>query len=316
MKSKLHNLDLNLLKFLVAIVETGSTSAAAERLGVSQASVSRGLATLRETFGDHLFIRRPHGVEPSDLAIKLAEASAEMLKPLNQIIESFHDFNAEMFEGKIRIAINIIILELHGDGLFSQLRNTFPKADFELIYWQEHSLSQVLSGNIDYLIHFSSHNLPQEIYRHSLKEVDLCLVARKNHPILSHDSEWEHIHDLPIAKVIVDGVKTKHSKIEEYYEYKGFQPRVSLSTHSIRVLINKLMSSDAIMFGSQFVSTLEDGLCSYALPPLPVELRTSEVCGGYLQSKRGVPFCIELQQAVQSYFSQVRTMDLESETKV
>ncbi|GEM79891.1 LysR family transcriptional regulator [Vibrio superstes] len=305
MKTKLHDLDLNLLKYLEAIVHSGSTAAAAEHLGVSQASVSRGLATLRETFGDELFIRRAHGVEPSDLAVKLAEANAEMLRPLSQIIDSYQDFDPKMFEGTIRIAINIIILELHGDGLFSQLRNTFPKADFELIYWQENSLSQVLDGNIDYIVLFASQNLPQNIYRHTLKEVDLCLVARKDHPILSLNSDWENIHDLPIAKIIVDGVKTKHSKIEEYYAYKGYRARVSLSTHSVRVIINKLVNSDAIMFGSQFVSTLDEQLCRYSLPLLPEGLRTSEVCGGYLQSRRGVPFYSALQQSVQHYFTKI-----------
>ena len=63
-------LDLNLMKVLKAVVEEGNTHAAADALGISQTSVSRALAKLRETFGDQLFIRKAHGVEPSELAEK------------------------------------------------------------------------------------------------------------------------------------------------------------------------------------------------------------------------------------------------------
>ncbi|WP_394128160.1 LysR family transcriptional regulator [Vibrio hepatarius] len=307
---RLQNLDLNLLKYLEAIVETGSTAGAAEKLGVSQTSVSRGMAKLRETFGDQLFIRRAHGVEPSDLAIKLAEASEEMLKPLNQVIESYQQFDALQFSGKIKIAMNIIILDLHGDAIFTKLREAFPKADFELVYWQENSLGDVLSGDIDYLIQFASHVLPQEVYRHSLRKVGLCLVARKGHPILSYSSLWEDIHHLPLARVIIDGAKTKHTLIEDYYCFKGFnEPRISLATHSIRAICTKLVNSDAIMFGTQFVSMLDNRLQSYSLPPLPIELRSSEVCGGYLQSKRGYPLNMALQQAIQEYFQTIPSFD-------
>jgi DNA-binding transcriptional LysR family regulator len=44
MKKKLQDLDLNLLKLLKAVVETRNTHAAADRLGISQTSVSRGLS--------------------------------------------------------------------------------------------------------------------------------------------------------------------------------------------------------------------------------------------------------------------------------
>ncbi len=60
---ELQDLDLNLLKLLKAVVETRNTHAAADKLGISQTSVSRGMAKLRETFGDQLFLRKAHGVE-------------------------------------------------------------------------------------------------------------------------------------------------------------------------------------------------------------------------------------------------------------
>ncbi|MHA7229625.1 LysR family transcriptional regulator [Vibrio campbellii] len=307
MKKKLQDLDLNLLKLLKAVVETRNTHAAADRLGISQTSVSRGLSKLRDVFGEQLFIRKAHGVEPSELAEKLAEASDQMFTPLMKVVESYQSFDPIEFNGQIKIAMNIFFLELHGEGIFNALNNTFPNANFSLVYWQEQSLSEVLNGSIDYLIHFEGYPLPQEIYSHTLEEVNLCLVARKDHPVLRKSSDWESIHHLPLARVIIDGINSKRSPVEEIYIAKGFQPRVSLVTHSIRVLTNKLSTSSAIMYGSKYMSLLDERLTSYPLPELPAQMRKIKICGGYLQTKRGYPLNQHLHQVIQSYFDELVT---------
>ncbi|WP_413110305.1 LysR family transcriptional regulator [Thaumasiovibrio sp. DFM-14] len=303
MNKKLQDLDLNLLKLLKAVVETRNTHAAADRLGISQTSVSRGLSKLRDVFGEQLFIRKAHGVEPSELAEKLAEASDQMFIPLMKVVESYQSFDPIEFNGQIKIAMNIFFLELHGEGIFDTLRRNFPNANFSLVYWQEHSLAEVLNGGIDYLIHFEGYPLPQEIYNHTLQEVELCLIARKNHPVLNQTSDWASIHHLPIARVIIDGINSKRAPVEEVYLTRGFQPRVSLVTHSIRVLTNKLSTSDAIMYGSRYMSLLDDRLASYPLPELPTQMQKIKVCGGYLQSKRGYPLNQHIHQIIQSYFN-------------
>jgi len=58
----LHDLDLNLIPYLVAIEETRNVSRAAERLGVSQPRVSTALGRLREYFNDPLFVRTSRGI--------------------------------------------------------------------------------------------------------------------------------------------------------------------------------------------------------------------------------------------------------------
>ncbi|CAK3382556.1 Transcriptional regulator [Vibrio crassostreae] len=302
---ELRDLDLNLLKLLQAVVETRNTHLAADKLGISQTSVSRGLAKLRETFGDQLFIRKAHGVEPSELAEKLAEAADQMFTPLLKVVESYNNFEPLQFTGEITIAMNINLLEQYGDGIFSALREALPTASFKLVYWQEQSLSEILSGQIDYMLHFSEFPLPQEIYQHSLKEIKLSIVARKNHPILSTSSALEDIHHLPITRIVADGINSKRAPAEDFYLTKGFKANIVLTTHSIRVLLNKLKNSDAILFGSSFLTKDDPELSCYPLPTLPKEMRTIQINGGYLQSKRGFPLNQLLHQTMQSFFDSV-----------
>lgn len=299
---ELQDLDLNLLKLLKAVVETRNTHVAADKLGISQTSVSRGMAKLRETFGDQLFIRKAHGVEPSELAEKLAEAADEMYSPLIKVVESYHNFEPKEFTGEVTIALNIFLLELYGDGIFEALQKVLPKARFKLVYWQDKSLVEMLNGQVDYLLQLSGIPFPQDIYLHKLTEVKLSIVARKNHPVLMKSSHWEDIHHLPISRILIDGINTKRAPVEDLYKSKGYKANMALSTHSIMVLRNKLKHSDSISFGSSFMTEGDADLACYPLPNLPKELRQIVVDGGYLQSKRGFPLHQLLHQTMQHFF--------------
>lgn len=305
MASQLENLDLNLLRLLKVVVETRSTSVAAEKLGVSQTSVSRGVAKLRETFGDQLFIRKAHGVEPSELAEKLAEAADNMFTPFVQVLDSYQEFNPLEFDGKIVIAFEVSLLEIFGNGLYKAISTALPKAKLRLVYWQEGSLQDMLERNIDYMIHFALYPLPQDIYIHHLSNIKVSLVARKNHPVLSHSSKLEAIHHLPIVKLVSNAVNTKHDPFDEMYLSRGYEPNLVLVTHSIPIAVDKLIHSDAIKYSSSYLLTHSDELDCYPLPNMPREYQDVSVAGGYLQSKRGYPLNQFLHQTVQTFFNKI-----------
>lgn len=64
----LRTFDLNLLRILVAMSETGSVSATADRIGLSQPATSNALGRLRKAVGDQLFVRSRKGMLPTSYA--------------------------------------------------------------------------------------------------------------------------------------------------------------------------------------------------------------------------------------------------------
>lgn len=60
--------DLTQLRTFVAVAESGSISAAAERVFLSQSSVSEQLKKLEERAGQPLFVRSKQGCPPRRLA--------------------------------------------------------------------------------------------------------------------------------------------------------------------------------------------------------------------------------------------------------
>jgi DNA-binding transcriptional LysR family regulator len=78
--------DLNLLVVLQRLLETGSVTAAAERLRLSQPAVSRALGRLRDTFGDALFVRTPDGLRPTPRAEQLRAELGGVLSRIDALL--------------------------------------------------------------------------------------------------------------------------------------------------------------------------------------------------------------------------------------
>ena len=62
--SGLKNIDLNLLKVFLTLMEEQNVSRAAEALSVSQPAVSGMLNRLRQNLNDPLFVRSQRGIVP------------------------------------------------------------------------------------------------------------------------------------------------------------------------------------------------------------------------------------------------------------
>jgi LysR family transcriptional activator of mexEF-oprN operon len=82
----LSTLDLNLLRVFDAVARERHVTRAAQRLNLSQPAVSNALSRLRGALNDELFLRRPGGVEPTELALALAGPVADVLDRLRETL--------------------------------------------------------------------------------------------------------------------------------------------------------------------------------------------------------------------------------------
>lgn len=71
-------LDWSLLQAFVAVMRSGSLSAAALTLKLTQPTVGRQIRTLEEQVGEALFDRTPQGLRPTDRALALLEHAASL----------------------------------------------------------------------------------------------------------------------------------------------------------------------------------------------------------------------------------------------
>ncbi|MEZ9418070.1 LysR family transcriptional regulator, partial [Vibrio sp. 10N.286.49.E1] len=82
--------ELNALRVFLTLMQTGSTSRAAMKLGRSQSYISKVLAQLRETLDDPLFIRSSEGMVPTSYALAVEPKLKTALESVFLALEPEH----------------------------------------------------------------------------------------------------------------------------------------------------------------------------------------------------------------------------------
>ena len=78
-------IDGRMLRTFLAVLETGSVTAAADRLGLTQSAVSHALERLREVLGDPLFVKSGRGIAATSRAEALAAPARRLLEDLEHL---------------------------------------------------------------------------------------------------------------------------------------------------------------------------------------------------------------------------------------
>ena len=73
-------LDIRRLQVLAAVVDTGSVTAAATRLGYTPSSVSQQLSVLEREAGVPLFEKHGRGIRPTEAGVLLAEHAERVFR--------------------------------------------------------------------------------------------------------------------------------------------------------------------------------------------------------------------------------------------
>ncbi|MBW8837014.1 MAG: LysR family transcriptional regulator, partial [Burkholderia sp.] len=94
--------DLTQLRTFVAVAESGSVSAGAERVFLSQSSVSEQLKKLEERVGQPLFVRSKQGVSATPAGSRLLEHARRIIAMSEA---AFEDLQGRSLDGELRIAI-------------------------------------------------------------------------------------------------------------------------------------------------------------------------------------------------------------------
>jgi DNA-binding transcriptional LysR family regulator len=118
-------LDGRLLQLLLAVVEEGSITRAAQRLGVTQSAVSHLLDKLRQLTGDPLFVKSGRGITPTARAEALAVQARVLLEEMRRFLAGA-GLDLARLETTFTIAANDLQRDLLLPPLLQRLRARAP----------------------------------------------------------------------------------------------------------------------------------------------------------------------------------------------
>jgi DNA-binding transcriptional LysR family regulator len=177
----IRKLDGSLLLVFRELLRTRRTTEAARRLGVTQSTVSHTLARLRDLFGDPLFVRRPHGLEPTARALELAPR-IDSLIDLAAAMLTKDGFDPARSERRFRLASPEFATAFVGGHLAWTFQRQAPRASFSVEFLLGAAALETLRrGEVDLVLgQFPS--LPAGLEAELLYRDRFCVVARKRHP--------------------------------------------------------------------------------------------------------------------------------------
>jgi DNA-binding transcriptional LysR family regulator len=103
-QTELRKLDLTLLLVFLGLLRHRKAASVAAELGLTQSAISQALKRLRDVFRDELFLRRPHGMEPTAAALALEVPVAQAVAALRSALTVTRSFEPMTADGIVRIA--------------------------------------------------------------------------------------------------------------------------------------------------------------------------------------------------------------------
>ena len=123
--------NLNRLNYFVAIVEEKTITAAAERLGLSKAVVSKHLQLLEQELGVNLLVRNTRHLYPTHAGEDFYSKSKEVLIHAANAFESVLE-TGQTPKGRIRLTAPVDFGVHRLSGLISRFSHDYPEIDVDL----------------------------------------------------------------------------------------------------------------------------------------------------------------------------------------
>lgn len=250
-KNKIRRLDLSVLLIFLGLMRSRKAADVAAELGLTNSSISHALRRLRDVFEDDLFLRRPHGLEPT--------AFAEMIEPdIRRAVEAVQSalagpaaFDPATAEGTLRIAANDREVAGLIPAVFSKVNGAAPGLRFSVRHMSnKQALQELDDGGLDLAVGFFREPGP-EYDRTLLRTETYSVVARAGHPIFDAPLTVERYAAAAHILVASDGSLT--GIVDQSLADLNLQRRVCLS-------IPNFMPALSILPESDFIATLPTSL--------------------------------------------------------
>jgi DNA-binding transcriptional LysR family regulator len=176
-------IDLHLIRVLHTVLTERSVSKAAIRLGMHQPAVSSALKRLRDFAGDPLLVRSGSGMVPTDVALRMLEPSASILRAAEMLFSDAKGFEPATASNTFRVAASDYLDPFFLPQLVAQIKSQAPMAEIEILSLSGSAdyRAQLAQGEVDVVIG-NWPTPPDELHLGRLfgDEV-VCLVSNK-HP--------------------------------------------------------------------------------------------------------------------------------------
>ena len=232
------------LRVVLALLDYGTVTKAAEKLGVSQSALSYQIERMRKRFGDPLFVRVGNRMSPTPFALRVVEPANRVLRIMETEIGAIKSFDAESTTREFRIGLNELGALTLLPRLVKRLGELAPHARLMPVPVNASNLSPLLeSAELDLAAGFFA-TANTTLFQQRLYQRDYACVARRDHPHVGQSMSWREFGRAP--KVHSNSVPTTTAWLESQVRKSGHPFTVQMATQYISPIPLLVAASDLI----------------------------------------------------------------------
>ena len=229
------DINFELYKIFYHVAHSGSFSAAAKALFISQSAVSQSIKSLEAKTGCTLFIRGSKNIKPTDageMLFKHVEQAYSLLKSAeNKLLEM-----QSLTFGEIRIGVGDTILRYLLTPFLQQFIKSYPNIKIQIINRTSPGIIESLrKGNVD----FGIVTLPvdeNDIETLGFREVeDVFVASARFEEIKDKPVEMEELSLLPL--LLLQKESSTRRNLDEYFRANGIAIVPEIELESMDLLV-------------------------------------------------------------------------------
>ncbi len=240
----LAGIDLNLLVVFDALMTERHVTRAGERLGLSQPATSNALARLRNLTNDELFVRTSGGLQPTPLALALAQQIQPALQQIQAALSREQNFDPATSDRVFAIGMTDYVEFTVLPRLMEKLQTVAPNIKIQIRSGDRQTLLSLLdTGEID----LACGLFPEQIAWHEeqlLFEENYICVCRRDHPLIGDTLSLEEY--VTASHLLVSIKEDMVGRVDKLLAQKNLKRRIAISIPHFLVACFILARTDLV----------------------------------------------------------------------
>ncbi len=270
MNFSLNQIDLNLLVVFDALMRDRHVTRAGERIGLSQPATSNALARLRYLTKDKLFIRAKSGLQPTPVAIALANQIQPALQQIQIALSSEAGFEPMTSDRVFAIGMTDYVEFVLLPPLLEKLEQVAPNLKIQVRTGDRQQLFDLLdNGKVDLICGVFPEQIPWHQEQLLFQERFVC-VCRQDHSLIQDSLSLEEY--LTTSHLLISIKEDMVGRVDDTLAIQGLSRNIRLSIPHFLVAPSIIARTDLITTLAERIAIAFAKYLNLKVFPCPLEI--------------------------------------------
>lgn len=271
-KVDLRLVDATILMVFLSLMRHRKATLAAAEIGLTQPAISHALKRLRALYGDELFLRRAHGLEPTALAHELEPKVRRIVRLISESLAKDDEFDPAKAQTTLRIAAfdyehSTIIPEL-----VTNLKSSSPGISIHTYPNNNRdALKALVDGQIDMAVgYFDFPSKGSDVFVvDELFHERYVVAARESHPLLVRECGLEQYAAAEYVMIAPYG--PQRNMVDHAFQLKGYRRHVQTTVPSLFAALSIVEQTDLVVILPERVAARNARRFNLIYQSLPID---------------------------------------------